>query len=135
MEKSKKVNYWAVLLATIVNFVFGFLWYSPKLFGEIWANAIGITLPDGAPPIGSILGSFISTFLAMWGIAYVLKVLDKKGSKNGAIVSSFMSIFIILPNLIGQWFFAGKLNLFLTNFGIVFIGYIVCGMIIGKLQK
>lgn len=135
MEKGKKVNYWVVFVATIVNYVLGFLWYSPQLFGEIWAKALGITLPDGAPPFGSILGSLIFTFIAMWAIAYALKILDKKGLKEGVIVSLFFCIFIILPNLIGQWLFANKFDLFIINFGFVLVGYTISGMILGKLQK
>jgi hypothetical protein len=36
------VNYIAVLVATIVSFAFGFLWYGP-MFGKIWMKLMGFT--------------------------------------------------------------------------------------------
>src|SRR3972149_7558613 len=36
------VNYIAVLVATIVSFGFGFLWYGP-LFGKAWMKMMGFT--------------------------------------------------------------------------------------------
>ncbi|MBS3144335.1 DUF1761 domain-containing protein [Candidatus Woesearchaeota archaeon] len=37
------VNYWAVLVAALVAFVIGGLWYSPVLFGKLWMQLMGIT--------------------------------------------------------------------------------------------
>ena len=31
-------NFYAILAATIVSLVVGFVWYSPKVFGTIWMN-------------------------------------------------------------------------------------------------
>lgn len=35
------VNYWAVLVAGLLTFFLGGLWYSPVLFGQIWMQANG----------------------------------------------------------------------------------------------
>ena len=40
------VNYWAVLVAAVVAFVMGGLWYSPILFGRAWAKLRGLNLSD-----------------------------------------------------------------------------------------
>ena len=40
------VNYWAVLVAAVVAFVMGGLWYSPLLFGRAWAKLRGLNLSD-----------------------------------------------------------------------------------------
>ena len=37
------INYLAVLVATVVAFALGALWYSPVLFGKSWLAAIGKT--------------------------------------------------------------------------------------------
>jgi hypothetical protein len=36
------INYWAVLVAAVVAFVMGGLWYSPLLFGKAWSKLRGI---------------------------------------------------------------------------------------------
>ena len=134
MQKINSVNFKVVIIATVVNFILGFLWYSPVLFGIEWAAELSIALPD-MPPVSSIIGSFLFTFLAMWGIAYALKMIGRKGAKAGALISLFLSIVVVTPNLIGQWFFAGKPLLFIINFSFVLVVYLLCGLIIGQFQK
>ena len=36
-------NIWAVLLAAVLAFVLGGLWYSPALFGKAWQREVGLT--------------------------------------------------------------------------------------------
>lgn len=38
------INYWAIALCTFINMVLGALWYSPVLFGTIWARLMGLDL-------------------------------------------------------------------------------------------
>lgn len=47
-------NIWAVLVAALVNFVIGGMWYSPAVFGKIWMRANGFTEEDlkrGSPAL------------------------------------------------------------------------------------
>lgn len=37
------INYWAVLVAGVVGMAVGALWYSPLLFGNVWARLSGFT--------------------------------------------------------------------------------------------
>lgn len=36
------LNFWAILLMTIVSMGFGMLWYSPILFGKTWIKLMGL---------------------------------------------------------------------------------------------
>jgi len=36
-------NYLAILVAAVVPMVIGFLWYNPKLFGNVWMREAGMT--------------------------------------------------------------------------------------------
>ena len=40
------INFLAVLVATIVSMVLGALWYSPILFGKLWAKLSKFTEED-----------------------------------------------------------------------------------------
>ena len=44
------INYLAVLVAAVVAFVMGGLWYSPLLFGKAWAKLRGIDSAEVAVP-------------------------------------------------------------------------------------
>jgi len=48
------INFWAILVAAVANFVIGGMWYSPALFGKIWMKANGFNdadLKKGSPAL------------------------------------------------------------------------------------
>ena len=62
------INYWAVVVAAVINMVVGALWYSPVLFGKVWSNLIGKKMEDmraNAGPGYSIttLGALVQSFV------------------------------------------------------------------------
>lgn len=38
-----QINFWIILVATLVPLVLGFIWYNPKVFGNSWLEAAGVT--------------------------------------------------------------------------------------------
>ena len=68
------LNWLAVLVAAIAYFAIGALWYAPPLFGRIWADAGGLSMPERGerpsaaiyvtPLIGSILSAIALGVLA-----------------------------------------------------------------------
>lgn len=70
MEEQLQVNMGAVAVATIANFFFGFLWYTP-LFGKVWARELKVDTtvkPRKGEMARGLLFSFAGNFL----LAYVL---------------------------------------------------------------
>jgi hypothetical protein len=63
------VNYTAIIVATVANFFFGYLWYTP-LFGKAWAKELGITV-TGPPPTGALVKGLIMNFIGNFLMAYV----------------------------------------------------------------
>jgi hypothetical protein len=37
-----EMNYWYILLAAVVQFVLGAVWYSPLLFGNVWMKIMNV---------------------------------------------------------------------------------------------
>ncbi len=69
-ELTMGVNWWAVGAGTVLSFMLGSLWYSKMLFGEKWAEAVGVETGDGATqPVPALIVQFIGTFLLAWLIA------------------------------------------------------------------
>lgn len=75
MEEITAVNWLAIGIGTIVSFMLGGLWYSPKLFGTKWAAGVGIELeaetgiePGKQPgqPVPALISQFIGTFFFAW---------------------------------------------------------------------
>jgi hypothetical protein len=47
-----EINYVAILIAVVANFILGFPWYTP-LFGKAWERKMGFDMTK-KPPLGSI---------------------------------------------------------------------------------
>jgi hypothetical protein len=67
------INYIAVLVAAIVSFVIGGLWYSPVLFGNLWMKLNKITQAQiSAAKKKSMSKNYIGQFIVLLVTAYVL---------------------------------------------------------------
>ena len=66
-EITSNVNWLAVIVGAIVSFLLGWLWYSPKLFGEKWAEEAKVEfVEDGKMPISPLITQLIATFCLSW---------------------------------------------------------------------
>jgi hypothetical protein len=83
---SLNLNLWGILVSGAVHWLIGALWYSPLLFGNVWAKAKGIDVssPDhGASPVMYLSGLLVGWLLAI-GVAVLLS-LAEIGSVPGAL--------------------------------------------------
>jgi len=64
-----QINYLAIVVATVANFFFGFLWYTP-LFGKAWAKELGLNT-SGPPPAGALAKGMIMGLIGQLLMAYV----------------------------------------------------------------
>jgi len=84
------VNYLAVLVAAIVVFVLGWLWYSPFLFLKPWMRARGLD-PDAAMagakmPAGKLVAELLRCIVLAFVIAHFIRLL---GVSNWFIAAHF----------------------------------------------
>lgn len=71
-----QINFMALLVAVIANFIFGFLWYTP-LFGKIWAREMKFDTSQRPPTSVFIKGlvlMVIGNFLMAWVLAHNIAV-------------------------------------------------------------
>ena len=59
----QNLNYIAVAVATIVSYVLGFTWYHWAIFGEAWANALGLTKEEADNTEG-LGGAFVMSLIS-----------------------------------------------------------------------
>lgn len=64
-----QINYVAILVATVANFILGFLWYTP-LFGKAWAREQGFDT-SVKPTSGELSKGLIITLIGTFFLAYV----------------------------------------------------------------
>lgn len=66
-ELINDLDWWAIIIGTVLAFLLGWLWYSPKVFGAKWAEGVGLSLEDcGEMPVAAMVGQLAGTFLLAW---------------------------------------------------------------------
>ena len=106
------LNYPAVIIAAIVSFVFGGIWYNA--LSKQWMDAVGIA-PDRAPRDRGGLGLYVLTFAAQlimaWMLAGVLLYLERGGipltARNGAIAAAFLWFGFVITTMVVNYAFHG----------------------------
>lgn len=75
-ELTTDVNWYAVMAGAIVAFLVGWVWYSPKVFGQKWADGVGVSLTK-SPPADAMLSQIAGLLLMSWfvGVTAVSQAL------------------------------------------------------------
>lgn len=89
------VNYVAVLVATIVGMILGYVWYSPLLFANPWMKAVGLTKKqiEECKEKGmavEMIGQFVLTYV----LAFVLHILILSLNFNSAASGTILGLVI-----------------------------------------
>ena len=67
-ELTNNINWLATIIGAIVAFLLGWLWYSPKLFVEKWAEGVRINFDGSGPSELVMVVQMVATFLLSWVI-------------------------------------------------------------------
>jgi MFS family permease len=132
----------AVIVATIVSFVIGGIWYGPA-FGKAWMAALGKTDADKeemrkrAPKgfMAGLVGAFIASFVLGLLVQYTrdAKVAGFPTGITGGLVVGFLVWFgFLLTTGVSGAIFEGRSGKLLgINQGFVIISYLLMGAILG----
>ncbi len=72
---SVPVNYLAILASGIAAFIIGALWYSPLLFGTLWAKEHGFTEQRKKELASSMMPAMVGSFIGYLVTAYIMSLL------------------------------------------------------------
>ena len=72
-ELITSVNWLAVIVGTLVAFGLGWLWYSPKMFGDKWAKWNDLKKEDCKNMTSAMVSQFFATFLLAWLVGVTAK--------------------------------------------------------------
>lgn len=126
------VNWLAVLVATVVAFVLGGLWYSKVLFGNAWMREVGLT--EEAVNNANMPRTFGTTFVLQLIAAVALAALIgsdgnwQLGLQTGLCVGL---LWIATAYGVTYLFEQRPFRLWLINAGYYVVLYAVMGTIIG----
>lgn len=127
------LNWIAVIVATVVYFILGALWYNPNLFGDTWMKLSNKSTDDIDKPNPVIfLYSFILQFIAVISLGLFITAMAINTALNGAIIG-FGAGAGILYTLSGTTgiFSETPFKLHLIDNGYHLVGLTLSGLIIG----
>ncbi|MEK6888613.1 MAG: DUF1761 domain-containing protein [Nanoarchaeota archaeon] len=130
------INFVAILIASIVSFVLGAVWYSPGLFGNIWARLSGMSekgmkknKQKGMVKLYII--NFIFTLVMAYVLSHVIGWAQDVDFTGGAATGFGMWAGFILPLLVGSLLWEKKsMWLFIINAGYWLVSLVFMGGII-----
>jgi hypothetical protein len=127
------INVLAVLIASVVAFVFGYVWYGP-LFGEQWRKmALGKKKQEVFNP-GSLALSFVSMVVMVAVFAFLLGLTGKTGWLNGLGLGLLIWFGFTATESLGMVLWMKKpWKLYFLNNAFVIIQFSLIGAILGAM--
>ncbi len=128
---------WSVIVASVVAFVIGALWYSPLLFGKEWMALMGITDKDVAEAkkesmVWSYVIQLIATVITFIVIGFAIAAIGASTARDGAFVGLIAWIGFSVPAAAGQMLWEKRpFKLVLINSISSLVIWIIGGAIIG----
>ena len=114
------INFLALLLAALSTLVVGFIWYNPKVFGNIWMKEAGLKEEDmkGANMIKifglSIVYAFLISFLLQTVVIHQFGALGMVGGDTTKALPSY-NAFMADYGTVFRTFKHGALHGFMTG--------------------
>ncbi|HEX3074650.1 MAG TPA: DUF1761 domain-containing protein [Ignavibacteriales bacterium] len=128
MESSIDINYLAVIVMAIFNFILGGLWFSPPLFGKLWMELISKKREELMNPAKAMSLSFITTLVTTYFLAYFINLTGANTFMGGMVIGAFLWIGFTAATSMNNVIFEGKpLKLYIINASY----YLVCLIISG----
>lgn len=99
------INYLAIIIAVVANFVLGFLWYTP-LFGKIWAQELKMDTTQKPDPkimmkgmAFNLIGNFFMAYVlahnnAAWSFVPGMDQMGKIGTIFNSAIFTWLGFYV-----------------------------------------
>ena len=135
-----KINYPAVIVAAIVHFMLGGLWYGP-LFGNKFLEIIAWTPEQQAQIVAqthwsTYLLAFLTSLILVSTLAYFIQYTGAKGAGGGMQTAACLWLgFVATTQLATVIFEQRKLGLYLLNIGYQLVAGLICGALLAVWRR
>ncbi len=130
-----KINYPAVIVAAIIHFMIGGLWYG-AIFGNLFLRIIGWT-PEQQEQIVSqtnwtvYLMAFVCSFVLAYILAHFVQYTKATNALDGMQTGFWLWLgFVATTQLPTVIFEQRKLGLYLLNVGYQLVACLICGAVL-----
>jgi len=133
------VNYFAVIVSTILMMILGYVWYGP-LFGGPWSALMGFTHEHHAANKKGTrtryaimaLGAFLMSFILAHAIIFAETFMQIGGALAGVLVGVMNWLGFIVPVSLSVVLWDNKpWKLWFINAGYYLVGLVIIGAVLG----
>ena len=126
------VNGWAVLVATVVGYAIGAVWYAPRAFGNRWMAALGKSREQLGDPVKPMVAQFFLTLVIAVALALVVVRFGAVTWIEGAAIGFVLSAGLVATSLLSDWMFCGfNMKLYWIQTGYKLVCFTAMGAILG----
>lgn len=104
LDYVSELNWLAVVVATLVAFAIGAVWYTPALFGKAWMKAIGLKESDAkkANMVQPIVLTLVGTLISAIALGVLVQVLALTTVWQGATFGVLVALAFLATNKVMQ---------------------------------
>jgi hypothetical protein len=126
------INWWAVLVSTVVAYAIGAVWYAPPVFGNRWMAALGKSREELGDPARLMVAQFFLTLVIAAVLAAVVVRFGAVTWIEGAAIGFVLSLGLVATSLLSDWMFCGfSMKLYWMQIGYKVTYVTVMGAILG----
>ncbi len=121
------VSIWWVLLAAVVYFAIGAVWYSPVMFAKQWAAELGRKTGDmGANAQSAMVITFLCMVVLVFVDAYLVHRTGTFGFMRGAFLGAKIWLgFVATSALVNRSFQNSSIKLYVIDQGYHLVGIVL----------
>jgi hypothetical protein len=129
MHHIQSFNLWAIVVAALLQWFLGALWYSPPLFAKPWMALLGIQKGDNKSGMAAgMISSFVCDLILSFVLAHIIIWSGAANFAMGALIGFIAwAGFIMAPNLPQGIYERRPFNLFAINGGYWLVALVLSG--------
>ena len=134
MDELSRINWIAVLIATVLGFGVGAIWFNMKVFGNAWMTDLGKKREDFTNSPAQTMGvSFVTTLLTAIGVAWLIRLLGAYSFMGGIKVGLLVGVAFVATSYLSDGLFENrKTRLIAITAAHRIVMFVVMGAILGR---
>jgi hypothetical protein len=136
--KELRINHLAVLVAVVLQFALGSLWYGP-LFGDPWMGMVGLdlaTIEANPPGAGEWITNIVSAVASMYLLAWLYTKIPVRTLLQGLFTGLLIGFaFVLMSNMVSGMFAKDPYGLAWITGGFTTVGLGIGGAVLGAWKK
>lgn len=128
-------NFYAIIATAILQFLIGALWYSPLLFGKLWAKESNIKFEECSCNYGHFGGAFLIALVTSFVLSLFVHWTHSVTAIDGAIIGFWAWLGFIATNAFSSVIWEKKtFSLYFISVSVLLVSLVLSGAILAYWQ-